>query len=82
MMKDVITFTQSKVPFVQDKTIGIYKDSEDKIWFHGPDVARLLDYSNASHMYRMIDEENKGVHIVAGVSPISGRPINMSKTAN
>lgn len=68
-MKDnVITFTQSKVPFVQDKTIGIFKDSEDKIWFHGPDVARLLDYDRPMNMYRMVDDENKGTHIVSGVN--------------
>ena len=65
----VITFTPSKVPFGDGKMIGIYKDeSTDKIWFHGPDVARLLEYSKPSDMYRMVDDENKGAHIVQGVN--------------
>ena len=74
----VITFTPSKVPFGDGKMIGIYKDeSTDKIWFHGPDVARLLEYSKPSDMYRMVDDENKGAHIVRGVN----RGVNQSCTS-
>lgn len=58
--KNEITFTQSSVPFGEGKTIGIYKDTNDRIWFHGPDVARLLEYSRASDMYELISSENKG----------------------
>lgn len=65
--KTVITFTQSPVPFCEGKTIGIYKDNEDRIWFHGPDVARLLDYKLSGDMYRMIDDENKHMHNVHGL---------------
>lgn len=68
MSKKVIAFTQSKVPFAADKTLGVYRDENDKIWFHGPDVARLLVYKNPTEMYRMVDAENKGVHIVQGVN--------------
>ena len=57
---NVIIFTQSPVPFTEGKTIGIFKDSEDKIWFHGPDVARLLEYSRASDMYDLVSDQNKG----------------------
>ena len=32
----------------------------EKIWFHGPDVARLLEYSRPSDMYELISVENKG----------------------
>ena len=40
----------------------------NKIWFNGPDVARLLEYRSPSDMYRMVDNENKGAHIVQGVN--------------
>lgn len=65
--KVAVVFQQSQVPFAEGKTIGVYKDDQDKIWFHGPDVARLLDY-RPQDMYRMIDNENKGAHIVHGVN--------------
>ena len=68
MKKEAITFIQSPVPFATGKTIGIFKDDSDQIWFHGPDVARLLDYASPSDMYRMVDDENKGAHIVQGVN--------------
>lgn len=66
-VKNAIEFTQSSVPFGEGKTIGIYKDDTDKIWFHGPDVARLLEYSSPSDMYRMIDDDNQTLHNVQGL---------------
>ena len=66
-VKNTIEFTQSSVPFGEGKTIGIYVDEHEKIWFHGPDVARLLEYSSPSDMYRMIDDENKTPHNVQGL---------------
>lgn len=60
-----VVFSPSNVPFAPGETIGVYKDASDRIWFHGPDVARLLGYQ-PMHMYRMVDKENKGVHIVEG----------------
>ena len=66
--KKEIVFTQSKVPFAADKTLGVYKDENGKIWFHGPNVARLLGYDRPDNMYRMLDEENKAPHIVRGVN--------------
>lgn len=66
--KVVVVFQQSPVPFSEGKTIGIYKDDQDRVWFHGPDVARLLGYDSPHHMYRMIDTKNKGSHYVAGVN--------------
>lgn len=66
-VKNTIEFTQSSVPFGEGKTIGIYKDDTDKIWFHGPDVARLLEYSSPSDMYRMIDDDNQTLHNVQGL---------------
>lgn len=66
--QNAITFTQQPVPFGEGKTLGIYKDEMDRIWFHGPDVARLLNYDRADNMYRMLDDENKGTHNVRGVN--------------
>ena len=57
---NVIVFAQSPVPFAEGKTIGIFKDAEDKIWFHGPDVARLLEYHRPSDMFDLVSTENKG----------------------
>lgn len=68
MSKLVITFKQEQVPYFDGKTIGVYKDDSDRVWFHGPDVARLLEYANPSDMYRIVDVENKGAHIVQGVN--------------
>lgn len=58
--QELIEFQKSNVPFAPGKTIGIYKDDSGKIWFHGPDVARLLEYSRPSDMYDLISSENKG----------------------
>lgn len=67
-IKEVIQFTQANVPFFEGKTIGLWIDkSTEQIWFHGPDVARLLGYDHTPHMYRMIDDENKTVHNVDGL---------------
>lgn len=63
-----VKFIQSPVPFGNGKKIGIYVDEHEKIWFHGPDVARMLEYSHSSDMYRMIDDDNKGAHNVQGVN--------------
>lgn len=68
MDKKKISFVQSPVPFAPGKTIGVYKDENDKIWFHGPDVARLLGYDSPHHMYRMLDDGNMTRHIVAGLA--------------
>lgn len=35
----------------------LYKD--DNIWFCGPDISNILDYSLASNMYRMLSREDK-----------------------
>lgn len=67
-IKEVIQFTQANVPFFEGKTIGLWIDkSTEQIWFHGPDVARLLAYDSPHHMYRMVDDENKTPHNVAGL---------------
>lgn len=36
--KVAVVFSPSNVPFAPGKTIGVYKDANDKIWFHGPDA--------------------------------------------
>lgn len=66
--KIAVEFKQSNVPFAPGKTLGVYKDENDKIWFHGPDVAKLLGYERQDNMYRMLDPENRGTHIVRGVN--------------
>lgn len=66
--KEVITFTQTQVPFFEGKSIGLWVDKpKDQIWFHGPDVARLLEYDRPDNMYRMVDAENKTPHNVRGL---------------
>lgn len=65
--KKAIIFSPSNVPFAQGRTIGVYQDENEKIWFHGPDVARLLEYKLPGDMYRMLDDENKTMHIVHGL---------------
>lgn len=62
-----VTFKQSPVPFAEGRTIGVYQDAKDQIWFHGPDVARLLEYKLSGDMYRMVDAENKAMHNVHGL---------------
>lgn len=66
--KKAVVFTQSQVPFAEGRTIGIYKDDQDRIWFHGPDVARLLEYKLPSDMYRMLDSGSKTLHYVQGLT--------------
>lgn len=77
--KTVVEFKQSNVPFAPGKTLGVYKDENDRIWFHGPDVARLLNY-RAPDMYRMLDEENKGAHNVHMNSGVIRECVSISES--
>ena len=39
--------------------IHVYPDLEGNLWFSAPDVARVLGYSDSSHMLRMIPDNEK-----------------------
>lgn len=44
--------------------IHIEFDHNGMAWFYGPEIARALEYEHAPHMYRLLLDNEKGVHKV------------------
>lgn len=44
--------------------LRIIIDDDQKIWFVASDIAKILEYKDATHMLRGLDEDEKDLHIV------------------
>lgn len=51
--------------------IRIIIDDEQKIWFVASDIAKILEYQDATHMLRGLDEDECDLHIVESTSEAS-----------
>ena len=54
---EVMTFS-----FFGEETRVVLVDGDP--WFVAADVAKILGYGDATHLVRMLDEDEKGLHIV------------------
>jgi prophage antirepressor-like protein len=58
--------TSAIVEYVfEDITVRTTVDNNGEIWFIATDIARVLGYSKVSNMVRMVDEDERGAHIVS-----------------
>lgn len=56
--------TANVIPFTFNTTAVRIVTIDDQVWFVASDIAKALDYADATHMTRVLDEDEQGLHIV------------------
>lgn len=47
-----------------DEQVRTYEDEKGELWFIAADVARILGYKDATHLTRVLDDDEKGLRFV------------------